>query len=147
VEWYGGESIARILQKFLETGPLAWMFFLMLACNFLIPILTLWNKKLRRTPWAMFTIGIIINIGMWLERYIIIPGSLSINRMAYTWRIYIPRIEIPLTIGTFSLFILLYMLASRLIPLVPVWEVQEGQIAHALKKFGKTKVATKAEIE
>jgi molybdopterin-containing oxidoreductase family membrane subunit len=67
--------------------------------------------------------------------------------MAYTWRIYIPHIEIPLTIGTFALFILLYMLASRLIPLVPVWEVQEGQLAHSLRKFGKTKVATKAEIE
>ena len=147
VEWYGGEGIAKFLQKFIETGPLAWMFFLMLICNFAIPILTLWNKKLRRTPWAMFTIGIIINIGMWLERYIIIPGQLSINRMPFTWRLYIPRIEIFLTIGTFALFLLLYMLASRLIPLVPVWEVQEGQMAHSLKKFGKIEVATKAEIE
>ena len=95
----------------------------------------------------MFVIGFIINIGMWLERYIIIPGSLSINRMPFTWRIYIPRIEILLTIGTFALFLLLYMLASRLIPLVPVWEVQEGQLAHSLTGFGKIKVATKAEIE
>jgi len=45
------------------------------------------------------------------------------------------------------LFLLLYMLASRLIPLVPVWEVQEGQLAHSLTKYGKIKVATKAEIE
>jgi Ni/Fe-hydrogenase subunit HybB-like protein len=147
VEWYGGDSIARTLQKFLESGPLAWIFFLMLICNFAIPILTLWNKNIRRTPWAMFVIGVIINIGMWLERYIIIPGSLTINRMPFTWRIYFPRVEVFLTIGTFALFILLYMLASRLIPLVPVWEVQEGQLAHSLRKFGKTRVATKAEIE
>jgi len=84
---------------------------------------------------------------MWLERYILIPGALAINRMPFTWRIYIPRVEIFLTIGTFALFLLLYMLASRLIPLVPVWEVQEGQLAHSLRKFGKTEVATKAEIE
>ncbi len=147
VEWYGGETISRTLQKFFETGPLAWLYFTMIALNFVVPMLTLWSKKVRRTPWAMFTIGIIINIGMWLERYIIIPGGLTINRMPFTWRIYIPRIEIPLTIGTFALFFLLYMLASRLIPLVPVWEVQEGQLAHTLRKFGKTKVATKAEIE
>jgi molybdopterin-containing oxidoreductase family membrane subunit len=95
----------------------------------------------------MLVIGIIINIGMWLERYIIIPGSLTINRMPFTWRLYFPRVEVFLTIGTFALFILLYMLASRLIPLVPAWEVQEGQLAHTLRKFGKTHVASKAEIE
>ena len=46
--------------------------------------------------------------------------------------IYKPGIEIPLSIGTLAFFILLYMLASRLIPLVPVWEVQEGQMAHSV---------------
>ena len=147
VEWYGGEGIARTLQKFLETGPQGWMFYLLITLCFIIPMLTLWSRKFRRTPWLMLCIGLIINVGMWLERYIIIPGSLAINRMPFTWRIYIPRVEIFLTIGTFALFLLLYMLASRLIPLVPVWEVQEGQMAHSLKKFGKTKVATKAEIE
>ena len=60
--------------------------------------------------------------------------------MPFTWRLYFPRIEIALTIGTFSLFLLLYMIASRLIPLVPVWEVQEGQMAHSLRKVGKSKV-------
>jgi Ni/Fe-hydrogenase subunit HybB-like protein len=147
VEWFGGESIARTLQKFQQFGPQGWMFIMLVCLCFVIPILTLWNKKLRRTPWAMFCIGLIVNIGMWLERYIIIPGALAINRMPFTWRIYFPRVEIFLTIGTFSFFLLLYMLASRLIPLVPVWEVQEGQLAHSLRKFGKAKVATKAEIE
>jgi Ni/Fe-hydrogenase subunit HybB-like protein len=147
VEWYGGESISRTLQKFLETGPQNWIFFLMLACNFLIPMLFLWNRKFRRNPTAMVTMGIIINIGMWLERYVIIPVGLTINRMPFTWRVYVPRIEIYMTLGTFSLFILMYLIMSRLIPFVPVWEVQEGQMAHSLRKFGKTHVASKAEIE
>jgi Ni/Fe-hydrogenase subunit HybB-like protein len=84
---------------------------------------------------------------MWFERYMIIPLSLTINHMPFTWRIYVPKIEIPLTIGTFALFFLLYMIASRLIPLIPVWEVQEGQMAHSLRKVGKATVISTTEIE
>ena len=63
---------------------------------------------------------------MYWERYLIIPVMLTINRMPFTWKLYEPRIEIFLTIGTFSLFLLFYLAASRLIPLIPVWEVQDG---------------------
>ena len=95
----------------------------------------------------MLIIGIVINIGMWIERFIIIPGSLTITRMPFTWRIYKPSIEIPLTIGTFALFLLLYMLASRLIPLIPVWEVQEGQSAHVLHKVGKAVITSTSNFD
>jgi molybdopterin-containing oxidoreductase family membrane subunit len=67
--------------------------------------------------------------------------------MPFTWRLYIPNVEILLTIGTVSLFLLLYMLASRLIPLIPVWEVQEGQAAHSLRKVGKVEVPAVSEVE
>ena len=89
----------------------------------------------------------LINVGMWLERYIIIPETLTINRMPFTWRIYVPGIEIALTIGNFALFFLLYMLASRLIPLIPVWEVQEGQESHTLRKIGKANIPTLSDME
>ena len=95
----------------------------------------------------MLVTGIVINIGMWIERFIIIPVSLNITRMPFTWRVYKPSIEIPLTIGTFALFMLLYMLASRLIPLVPVWEVQEGQSAHILRKVGKAVIPTVSNVD
>ena len=84
---------------------------------------------------------------MWIERYVIIPISLTVTRMPFTWRIYKPGIEIWLTIGTFALFMLLYMIASRLIPLVPVWEVQEGQEAHVLRRVGKAVIPTVSEID
>jgi Ni/Fe-hydrogenase subunit HybB-like protein len=93
------------------------------------------------------SVGVVINIGMWLERYVIIPVGLSINRMPFTWRLYFPAVEIFLTIGTISLFLLLYMLASRLIPLVPVWEVQEGQAVHMLRKIGRAHVSTVSNLE
>jgi molybdopterin-containing oxidoreductase family membrane subunit len=147
VQWYGGDKWTKLLLEFHETGPLSWAWFTMVICNIAVPWLFLWNKKVRRTPWLMVIIGLLINVGMWLERFVIIPMSLSINRMPFTWRIYVPGVEILLTIGTFAFFILLYMIASRLIPLVPVWEVQEGQMAHSLKKFGRETVVSVSELE
>jgi len=147
VPWYGGDKFDRLLQDFHEKGPLSWVWVTMLICNIVIPWAILWNKKWRRTPWLMAIIGIVVNIGMWIERFVIIPMSLTITRMPFTWRIYKPGVEIPLTIGTFALFMLLYMVASRLIPLIPVWEVQEGQEAHTLRKVGKTTIPTVSEID
>ncbi len=147
VQWYGGDKWTDALLHFHEAGPLGWMWFGMLICNVAIPWLTLWNKKVRTTPGLLFTIGLLINVGMWFERYIIVPISLTINRMPFTWREYVPGIEVPLGIGTLAFFILLYMIASKLVPLVPVWEVQEGQMAHSLRKFGKETVVTVSDLE
>ncbi len=147
VPWYGGDKFDKLLLDFHEHGPLAWVWVTMLICNFLIPMFVLWNKKWRRTPWVMLSVGIIINIGMWIERYVIIPVSLTITRMPFTWRDYHPTLEIPITLGTFALFLLLYVAASRLIPLVPVWEVQEGQSVHTLRKVGKADVPTVSNID
>jgi molybdopterin-containing oxidoreductase family membrane subunit len=147
VQWYGGDKWTDILLHWLEYGPLAWMFYLLIVFNIVIPFLTLWSKKIRTTPWLLASIGIMINVGMYFERYLIVPVMLTINRMPFTWKLYFPRIEVFLTIGTFAMFIWLYMLASRLIPLIPVWEVQEGQMTHSLRKVGKAHVPTVSEFE
>ncbi len=147
VQWYGGDKWTEALLHWHEAGPMGWMWFLMLIVNVAIPWLVLWNKRWRSNPWIVFVVGLLINVGMYLERYIIIPISLTINRMPFTWRMYEPGIEIPLSIGTLAFFILLYMIASKLIPLVPVWEVQEGQMAHSMKKFGRETVVTVSELE
>jgi molybdopterin-containing oxidoreductase family membrane subunit len=147
VQWYGGNSFVDSLLHFHERGPLGWMWFGMLILNIVIPWATLWNKKIRSNPWALFSVALGINIGMWFERYIIIPISLTVNYMPFTWGSYKPAVEIPLSLGTLALFILLYMAASRLIPLVPVWEVQEGQMSHTLRKVGKETIVSVAELE
>ena len=146
VPWYGGDMWDKILNIFIQTGPLWYLWYGMLFCN-LAPLLILWNKRWRRIPWLLAILGGVINIGMWLERYVIIPETLTINRMPFTWRIYVPHIEIVLTIGNFAFFFLLYLLASRMIPLIPVWEVQEGQESHILRKIGKAKISTVSEID
>jgi Ni/Fe-hydrogenase subunit HybB-like protein len=147
VQWYGGDKWTKELLHWHEAGPMGWMWFAMLIFNVAIPWATLWNKKWRSSPWILFIVGLLINVGMWFERYIIVPISLTINRMPFTWRMYEPGIEVWLGIGTVAFFILLYMAASKLIPLIPVWEVQEGQMAHELKKFGRETIVTVSELE
>jgi Ni/Fe-hydrogenase subunit HybB-like protein len=147
VPWYGGGKFDKLLQDFQQHGPFAWVWVTMLICNVVIPWAILWNKKWRRTPWLMLLVGIVIVAGMWIERFVIIPISLTITRMPFTWRLYKPSIEIPMSIGTFALFLLLYMIASRLIPLIPVWEVQEGQAAHLVRKVGKASIPTVGELD
>jgi molybdopterin-containing oxidoreductase family membrane subunit len=147
VPWYGGDKFDKLLLDFHAHGPFAWVWVYMLIGNIVIPWAILWNKKWRRKPWLMLIVGIVINVAMWIERFVIIPVSLTITRMPFTWRLYHPSIEIPLTIGTFALFLLLYMLASRLIPMVPVWEVQEGQNAHTLRKVGKAEIPSVSEVD
>ena len=147
VPWYGGDVWDKLVQEYTEKGPLAYLWYTMLIVNIAVPWATLWNKKWRETPWLLAIVGLLINVGMYLERYIIIPVGVTINRMPFTWRQYEPRIEIPMTIGTFALFLLLYMVASRLIPLIPVWEVQEGQEAHMIRRIGKAEVSTLSDLE
>jgi molybdopterin-containing oxidoreductase family membrane subunit len=147
VPWYGGDKWEKLLLDFHEQGPLSWVWVTMLICNIAIPWAILWNKKWREQGWLMAIIGIVVNIGMWIERYVIIPITVTITRNPFTWRIYHPNIEIPITIGMFAFFLLLYMLASRLIPLIPVWEVEEGQAAHRLHKVGKATVVSLSELE
>jgi molybdopterin-containing oxidoreductase family membrane subunit len=147
VPWYGGGSVEKTLLNYLAHGPEAPLWYAMLICNIVVPWAILWNKNWRQKPWLMAFVGIAINIGMYLERYIIIPVTVTINRAPFITRSYHPAIEIPITIGMFAFFLLLYMLASRLIPLIPVWEVEEGQVAHSLQRVGQTEVVSLSELE
>jgi molybdopterin-containing oxidoreductase family membrane subunit len=85
---------------------------------------------------------------MYAERITIIPLTLATGRSPFDWgefTIHYADIAIPL--GTMCFFIFLYLLASRVIPLVPVWEVQEGQEAHILRQVGKTRVPSVSDLE
>jgi Ni/Fe-hydrogenase subunit HybB-like protein len=147
LEWYGGDQAGKYILDAVMHGPYAWVWYLMLTCNVLIPWATLWNKRIRRTPILMFIISFLINVGMYSERFLIVPTAISRSRFPYMWGDYSPRIELVMSVGSLALFLLLYALASRVIPIIPVWEVQEGQIAHSLRRIGKAKVRSVSEIE
>lgn len=148
VEWYGGDWVGHQLLLFQARGPIAPLWYVMLLFNIVIPWLTLWNKRIRRSPVALFLITIGINIGMYLERVIIIPGFLQRGAMPFDWGEYTPQWpEVSIALGTLALFILLYTVASKFIPLIPVWEVLEGQLSHTRRRIGRTVVTSVAELE
>jgi Ni/Fe-hydrogenase subunit HybB-like protein len=148
VEWYGGEWVGHQLLTFQARGPIAPLWYLMLFCNIVVPWSTLWSQRVRRSPTALFLIAITIQVGMYMERYLIIPGFLQRQRLPFDWGEYNPQaVEISIALGTFALFSLLYVLASRVIPLIPVWEVLEGQLSHSRRRIGKTVVTSVAELE
>ncbi len=147
-EWYGSEAVGKELLLLQARGPVAPLWYLMLITNIAIPWLTLWSRKIRRSPRALLLITLGVNVGMYIERYIIVTGFLSRNRLPFDWGVYNPSlVEILISIGSLSTFIFLYAVASRLVPLVPVWEVQEGQMTHSLRRVGRALVPSVAELE
>ena len=145
--WYGGDLSDWYVWNAITRGPYTGLWLLMLTCNIVIPWLTLWNKKIRQNPWALFAIGFAINIGMYIERFLIVPLMITRSRFPFAWDSYTPRIELVISVGTLCLFLLLYTLATRLIPIIPVWEVQEGQLAFRMRRIGKTEVTSVSEME
>ncbi len=146
--YYGGDMAEKTVLWSHMFGDRAWIWWGMIICNVAIPWLTLWNRRIRRTPLLMFIIMALINVGMYAERFTIIPMTLAEQRVPFLWGDYVPNItDVAIVLGTFCLFIFLYLVMSRLIPLVPVWEVQEGQMAHTMRKVGKAEIPSVTELE
>jgi Ni/Fe-hydrogenase subunit HybB-like protein len=148
VPWYGQGPVEKLIQQLLAQGWAAPLWFLMLFSNVLVPWVTLWSKRIRTSIPALFFISIVIQIGMYIERYLIIPTDLARNELPFSWGIYIPHLpEILITAGAVSLVGFLYVLISRILPLIPVWEVYEGQVLHGLRRIGRALVPTRTEPE
>lgn len=148
VPWYGQAPVEKVIQQLLATGFAAPLWFMMLFCNVVLPWAILWSRRVRTSVPAIFIVSLFVQVGMYLERYIIIPVTLGRNELPYSWGIYIPQWpESLITVGAFALVALLYVLFSRIFPLIPVWEVYEGQVLQGLRRIGRALVPTKAEPE
>ena len=148
VPWYGQGPVEKLLQDLFAHGWAAPLWFLMLFSNIVLPWVTLWSRRIRTSIPALFLISIFVQVGMYLERYLIIPGSLSRNELPFSWGLYIPHLpETIITIGAFALIGFLYILFSRIFPVIPVWEVYEGQVLHGLRRIGRALIPTRAEPE
>lgn len=111
----------------LLTPPYSYLFIFMILCNTVIP-LALSSRKVRSSINSMFTISIFVLLGMWLERYLIIPNSLSRKYLPYMWHDYIPSwVEISITLGAILVFISLFMVIIKVFPVISVFEVKEDQ--------------------
>ncbi len=125
VAWYSGNQYEAFLQfKNRITGKYAFEFWAMFICNALIPQL-FWSKKIRHNLTLAFIISLLINLGMWYERYIIIVTSLSRTYLPSAWANYSPSyIEVGLFFGTMGLFIAAILLFFRFIPMIAIHEVK-----------------------
>ena len=147
VEWYGNEPVTRELIREEISGSLAPLFYLQMSAN-LIPIAMLVFKKVRTTPWLLLLASILVNVGMFTERVLIVIGSLQRNFMPFNWGDYRPTwVEVSIVVMTFAGFTLLYTLFSRVFPYVPVWEIKEGRLRYTMRRIGRLLVPTAAEID
>jgi Ni/Fe-hydrogenase subunit HybB-like protein len=144
--WYAQEPVLKILYRLFLSGWAAPLWFLMLFSNIFLPWFTLWSKRLRVSIPVLVIVCCFIQVGMYLERYIIIPVSLGYNDLPFDWGVYIPHVpESVITLGAFAMVAFLYLLFSRIFPLIPVWEVQEGQIMQGLRRIGRALIPTRSE--
>ena len=147
VEWYGNEPVTRELIHEEVAGSLAPLFYLQMSAN-LIPIILLVFKKVRTTPWLLLVATILVNVGMFTERVLIVIGSLQRNFLPFNWGDYSPTwVEVSIVVMTFAGFALLYTIFSRIFPYVPVWEIKEGRLRYTVRRIGRLLVPTAAEID
>ncbi|MES2616478.1 MAG: NrfD/PsrC family molybdoenzyme membrane anchor subunit [Bacteroidota bacterium] len=106
------------------TGPYWWAYWSMMTCNLIAPQV-FWFKWARTTPWFIFMLSIVVNVGMWFERFVIIVTSLHREYLPSGWVMYSPTIvEIGIFLGTFGLFFTCFFLFSKFLPVINMSEVK-----------------------
>jgi molybdopterin-containing oxidoreductase family membrane subunit len=105
-------------------GPLGWGFAIMVACNVLLPQL-FWMRRIRTNLLVVWVLSILVNVGMWFERFVIIVTSLERDFLPSSWTGYIPTsIEIATLAGSFGLFFTCFLLFCRFLPMIAIAEVK-----------------------
>ncbi|MCZ0933356.1 MAG: polysulfide reductase NrfD [Oligoflexia bacterium] len=122
--WYSGSSYEQYAFLNRAFGPYWWSYWIMITCNVLIPQL-FWLKKIRRHIKAMFIISIFVNIGMWFERYVIIVTSLHRDFLPANWGLFkMTFFDFGALIGSFGMFLTLFLLYIRVLPAISISEVK-----------------------
>ncbi len=123
--WYSGDIFEKYMMMNRMFGPYGWMYWLLILFNILIPQ-ALWFRSLHTNVIVLFLIAISVNIGMWLERYVIIVVSLHRDFMPSAWGRYSGTIfDYGVFVGTIGLFIALLFLFIRVLPMISIFEMRE----------------------
>ena len=124
IAWYSGNPYEQFAFINRATGPYYWAYWIMISCNVLSPQV-FWFKKMRTSIPVMFVVSIIVNIGMWFERFVIIATSLHRDFLPSSWGYFHPTfVDILTFFGTFGLFLTLFLLFVRFLPMIAVQEVK-----------------------
>ena len=114
-------------------GPYAPMYWMLILCNVVLPQL-LWSKRLRQNLGFLFAISIVVNVGMWLERFVIIVTSLHRSELPAAWGMYSPtRWEFMTFFGSIGLFFTLLFLFVRVLPMISIFETRQLVAEHEEK--------------
>ena len=124
IAWYSGAPYERFAFFNRVTGPYWWAYLAMMSCNVIFPQL-LWFKKIRTSIILMYPIVIIVNIGMWFERFVIISTSLHRDFLPSSWDYFKPTaIDVGLFVGSIGLFFTLTLLFVRFLPTIATSELK-----------------------
>ena len=124
IAWYSGSEYEAFAFYNRATGPYAWGYWIMISCNVLSPQV-FWFKKLRTNLAVLFVVSIFVNIGMWFERFVIVITSLHRDFLPSSWDYFSPTwVDIGMFVGSFGLFMTLFCLFCRFLPVVATSEVK-----------------------
>ena len=122
--WYGGNRYDQTLLWNRLHGPYAFWYYMLLLCNLLIPQL-LWIRKMRTSPVWLFLISLVILVGMWLERFVIVVISLTRDFVPSSWGMYYPtRWDWMTYFGTIGMFLTAMFLFVRILPMISIFEMR-----------------------
>lgn len=125
IAWYGGNEVERATFVWRAIGSYTVQFWIMLICNSFVPLLYFF-KKIRTNIISLYVIAILIDIGMWFERYVIIIGSPAHSNDPFQWRLFSSTwVEYGILFGSFSLFFFLFFLFAKYLPAISIAEVKE----------------------
>ncbi|MCL4295346.1 MAG: polysulfide reductase NrfD [Anaerolineae bacterium] len=123
--WYSGNQYEGYLIFNRMQGPYAPLYWALIFCNGLVPQL-LWFRRIRNNLLVLFIISLIVNVGMWLERFVIIVTSLHRDFLPSSWGMYYPTIfDWTMFIGTIGFFLTLLLLFIRVLPVISIFEMRE----------------------
>lgn len=124
IAWYSQNPAESFVFINRALGPYAWAYWIMVSCNVIFPQL-FWVKKIRRSIPFMFILGVLVNVGMWFERYVITVTSLHRDYLPSSWGYFKPTlIDAGLLLGSFGFFFTWILLFTRALPVISIAEVK-----------------------
>ena len=122
--WYSASLYESFMMQNRMFGPYGVVYWALILCNILVPQM-LWSRRVRLSTLWLFVVSMFINVGMWLERFIIVVGSLHRDYMPSSWDMYYPTIwDWALYLGTIGFFVLAFFLFVRGLPLIAIHEIR-----------------------
>ena len=122
--WYSGNTYERFMMWNRVAGPYAWSYWMLILCNVVV-INTLWVRRLRTSVPYLFFVSLVVSVGMWLERFVIIVTSLHRDFLPSSWGNYRGTpFDWTMFIGTIGLFLTLFFLFIRFLPTISIFEMR-----------------------